>query len=103
MRTDQQGRPVQVGRYVGSPTALALSVTSASAPLKQNTHYRLWASVDAFFKFGSSGVTATTSDHPLTAKLDVLHYTDDTNIFIAGIVSSGTGTLFLSEVDPSGV
>ncbi len=103
MRSDSQGRAVQVGRYLGSPTTLALGVTSANVQLAQNRHYRLWASVDAFFKFGASGVTATTNDHPLTAKLDTLHYTDEVNIFCAGIVSSGSGTLFISEVDPSGV
>ena len=97
------GRALQVTRFLGVPTTLALSVTSANVLTKRFTYYRLWSSVDAFFRWGTVGVTATTVSNPLTAKLDVLHYTDDTNLYIAGIVSSGTGTLFISEFDPTNI
>lgn len=94
----ENGVGLQTGRYVGSPTIISLSVSSSSVELKKSTIYRLWSSVDSFFKFGGSAVTAATTDHPLKAGLDVMCYTDDTNHFIAGIVSSATGTLFVSEI-----
>jgi hypothetical protein len=31
-----------------------------------------------------------------------LHYTDDTNTTLAAVVSSGTGVLFISEIDTQG-
>lgn len=100
MRSDGLGRGIQIGRYKPSPTALNLSIASANVQLGPNKVYRLWPSVDAFFETGtSSGVTASTSSHPITAKLDYLHFTDDSNVWLAGIVSTGTGVLYISEVD----
>ncbi len=103
MRNDPQGRGIQIGRYLNAPVVLNVGVTSASVQLNQNRHYRLWPSVDLFFQFGASGVTATANSHPATAKLDYLHYTDDTNTTLAAIVSTGTGVLFISEIDTQGV
>jgi hypothetical protein len=100
MRLDRSGQSVQIGRYSGSPTTLALGVASARVALNPSTHYRLWASVDCFFKFGDNTVVAATTDHPLTAKIDTLHRTDDTNTNIAGIVAAGTGILVISEINP---
>lgn len=100
MRNDSQGRSIQIGRYKPAPLTLNLSVISASIQLNINRHYRFWSSVDAFFDTGpTNAVTATTSSHPLTGKLDVLHYTDDTNVWLAGVVSTGTGVLYISEID----
>ena len=79
MRNDSQGRGIQIGRYLATPSVLNVGAVSASVQLLQNRHYRLWPSVDMFFQFGVSGVTASTNSHPATAKLDYLHYTDDTN------------------------
>jgi hypothetical protein len=103
MRNDPQGRAIQIGRYLNAPTALAVGTASASIQLNQNRHYRLWPSVDLFFQFGAPGVVATTNSHPATGKLDYLHYTDDTNTTLAAVVSSGTGVLFISEIDTQGV
>jgi len=103
VRSDSQGRSIQIGRYVSAPTVLNVTTVSASIPLLQNRHYRLWPSVDMFFQFGASGVAATTNSHPISAKLDYLHYTDDTNTTLAAVVSSGTGVLFVSEIDAQGV
>jgi len=103
MRSDSQGRAIQVGRYLNTPLVLNLGVTSSSVQLNQNCHYRLWGSVDLFFQFGPAGVTATLNSHPAAAKLDYLHYTDDTNTTLAAIVSSGTGVLFISQIDAQGV
>ena len=100
MRSDSACRGIQIGRYVANPTLLSLGVTSVNVQLTLSKHYRLWASVNAFFTFGtSSGTAATTSSHPLTAGLDALCATDATNIWIAGVVASGTGTLYISEVE----
>ena len=99
MRNDPQGRAIQIGRYLNAPAVLNVGTVSASVALNQNRHYRLWPSADMFFQFGSAGVVATTSSHPATAKLDCLHYTDDTNTTLAAVVSSGTGALFISEID----
>jgi hypothetical protein len=103
MRSDSQGRAIQIGRYLNTPLVLNVGVTSASIQLNQNQHYRLWGSVDLFFQFGPMGVTATLNSHPAAAKLDYLHYTDDTNTTLAAIVSSGTGVLFISQIDAQGV
>jgi hypothetical protein len=103
MRSDSQGRAVQIGRYLNTPLVLNLGVASSSVQLNQNRHYRLWGSVDLFFQFGPAGVTATLNSHPAAAKLDYLHYTDDTNTTLAAVVSSGSGVLFISEIDAQGV
>ncbi len=103
MRNDPQGRAIQIGRYLSSPAVLNVGLVSASMQLNQNRHYRLWPSVDMFFQFGAPGTTATTNSHPATGKLDYLHYTDDTNTTLAAVVSSGTGVLFISEIDTQGV
>ncbi len=97
--TANQFAVIQIGRYLSDPTTLSLGVVSANTQLKTYTKYRLWSSVDGFFKFGSdNSVAATTSSNPLTAKIDTLHATDGDNFWIAGIVSGGTGVLFISEV-----
>lgn len=103
MRNDPQGRAIQIGRYLSAPVVLNVGVASASVQLNQNRHYRLWPSVDMFFQFGAPGVTATTNSHPATGKLDYLHYTDDTNTTLAAVVGTGTGALFISEIDTQGV
>jgi len=103
MRSDPNGRAIQIGRYLSAPLVLNVGVTSVSVQLNQFRHYRLWPSVDMFFQFGSSGASATLNSHPASAKLDYLHYTDDTNTTLAAIVSSGTGVLFISEIDTQGV
>jgi hypothetical protein len=97
-RTSEAGNAIAT--YATSePTQVSLSVASAvSAQLKNDTAYRIWASVDAFFLPGGSTVAATTNSHPLKAGLDILHLTDKSNLFIAGIVASGTGVLYISEI-----
>lgn len=85
---------------MNAPTLINLSVSSASAgPFKLGTVYVLWSTVDAFFQFGGSGVVASTGSHPIKAGLDRLHWIDfaDTSLYIAAIVASGTGVLYVSE------
>lgn len=99
MRTDKRGSSIQVGRWNGAPTTLALSTSSDRVQLAANTVYRLWSSVDCFVRFGDVSVAATTSSSPLTAKISELAVTHKRDTYIAGIVSSGTGTLFITPID----
>jgi hypothetical protein len=100
MRLDSNKRPIPITRFLpASPITLSLSVVSARVQLAPGTKYRIWPSVDCFIKFGIDTVVATTTEHPLTAKYDPLHDTDNTNFWVAGIVSSGTGIIFFSELD----
>lgn len=83
----------------GQPKLVSLAVTTARSAALSSTvdMIRVWASVDCFVRAGGASVDATTSDHPLTAKVpEILQLNGATNI--AGIVSSGTGTLFISEL-----
>lgn len=81
------------------PSTINLSVTTAnSGPLQPWTAYRIWSSVDAFFALGGNSVSANTSSHPIKAGLDTLHLTDGDNLYIAGIVASGTGVLYISQI-----
>lgn len=100
MIPDGSSRGIQAGAYVGAPQTIALSVGSSNVQLSPLTAYRLWASVNAFFQMGvDNTVTATTASHPLTAGLDIIMVTDRTNVWVAGIVASGTGTLFISQLN----
>ena len=84
----------------GQPKTVSLSTTSAvSAALSSTIDcVRVWSSVDSFIRFGGSSVVATTSDHPLTAKVPEIMQLNG-NAYIAGIVSTGTGTLFISPLE----
>ncbi len=96
-----QGEMFQVlGLGTGAPTTVALSTGSnvnATALSSSLRLVRLWASVDCFVRVGGSSVTAATTDHPLTAKIPEIFHLDSSG-YVAGIVSSGTGTLFISEL-----
>jgi len=86
---------------IGDPIVLALSVTSARVALEAGSAYELWASVDCFFKLGNVAVVATTVSNPLTAKIWKpirVHTYPDGDPYIAGIVSSGTASLFITKV-----
>ena len=88
----------QVMRFLPGPQTLAIGGASANIQLLPNSFYRLWANQDCFFDLGpSNAVAATTNSHPMTAKLDYLHYSDATNIWLAVIQSSNPGTLYISQ------
>jgi len=76
---------------------LGTSSARNSSPLKKRGIYRLSASVDCFIKRGGSSVVATTSDAPLWAKtyLDIFMMDKE---YIAGIVATGTGKLYITEI-----
>ena len=100
MQSDANGRGIQIAVWLGVPTTVNLSVGSAAVQLSQRSFYRLWSSVDSFFQIGNGTVAASTSSHPLRAGLDVLILTDNTNYWIAGVVATGTGVLYISQLDP---
>ena len=93
-----QGQAVQLARLVGAPKTLNLSVTSDRVELEAFKIYRIWSSVDAFFLLGGTAVVATTASNPITAKVGEIFFTDRNEWFLAGIVSVGTGVLYLTEL-----
>jgi hypothetical protein len=100
MLNDASGRAIQSVTYSPNPpVTIALGVSSAVVgPLIPNTLYRIWSSVDAFFLVGpNNGISASTASHPIKAGLDTLHITDQTNLYIAGVVATGTGVMYLSQ------
>lgn len=102
MRRDRHGNAIQVATYsTNAPLTVNLGVSSAVVgPLNGAITYRLWSSVDCFFLPGANNtITANTSSHPLKAGLDTLHLCDPANPYIAAIVPTGTGVLYVSEID----
>jgi len=96
LRINGQNYPI-VGIGTGQPQTVSLSTVTARSNTLNSTlgAIRVWSSVNCFIRFGDSTVDATTSDHPLTAEVpEVFETTGSTHV--AGIVSSGTGTLFIS-------
>lgn len=102
MQVDSNGRSIQIAIYVGTPQTINLSVSPASVTLSPFSFYRLWSSVDSFFQLSTDGNSpvASTSSHPLKAGLDVLLRTDNLNFTMSAVVSSATGVLFISKIDP---
>lgn len=100
MITDSLGRVAQIGRLVGNPIIVALSTNSArSTILKPYTAYRIWSSVASFIVFGGAAVDATSSSNPMAAGSSDVFWTDASNRYLAGIVATGTGSLYISELD----
>ena len=77
---------------------VSLSIASArSTALVDGQIYRLWSSVACFIKFGDSAVDATTSDFPISAEVDKF-FACDSGTYVAAIVSSGTGVLYITRL-----
>jgi hypothetical protein len=92
--------PIAIMRFIPGPLTLAISAASAKIQLAPNTFYRFWSSVDCFFDIGpTNSIAATTSSHPLAAKVDYLVFIDSANFWLAAIAAS-SGTLYISQVDP---
>jgi hypothetical protein len=97
MLKDAAGYPVPIQSF-GTTTTVNLSVSPALGTLTPLRWYRIWSSVDCFIKQGDATVSATTSDTPVTAKQDSIFCTLDAKHCISGIVASGSGVLYLTEV-----
>lgn len=90
--------PVEIVRFLPGPQTLAISGVSGNIQLKPNSFYRLWANQDCFFDLGPDNtMTASSSSHPITGKVDYLHCTDATNVWLAAIASN-SGTLYISQI-----
>lgn len=78
---------------------VSLSVASArSTPLQIGDTYRVWASVDCFIRFGNATVDAATTDVPLSAGQWEPYSVADEEVYLAAIVSSGTGVLYITRL-----
>ena len=101
MLSDSQGRPIGIGRVVGNPQIVNLSSNTArSTILKPFTLYTIYSDVDGWFVFGGVAVDATASSNPIKAGLDRTYRTDETNRYLAGIITGGSGKLYISEIEP---
>lgn len=91
----------------GANTTISATTSSAAAVVSGHTmgpvQVRLYnaASVVVFVKAGDSTVTATTSDYPLVAgAVEVITLKPNATgapIYLAGITSSGSGTVYVSS------
>jgi len=83
----------------GAPQVLSLSTSSDRVQLEVGASYELWASVDCFVLLGGSSVAALTTSTPLTAKLPKhIRISAADRKYLAGIVSTGTGSLFVTKL-----
>lgn len=79
-----------------NPIQISLSQVSAKNTKPFNLKViRVVSSVDCFINTGDSTVTASNTKHFLPA--GVVEYLDVRSGYIAGIVSTGTGILYVSE------
>ena len=91
-----------VAQIMGWGTVQTVAISSATARSTALTAgvkaVRLWCDVDIHVAFGGSGINATTSDAPMTAKIPEIIAIVDSS-FIAGIRQSGAndGTLYIVE------
>lgn len=83
-----------------APVTVSLSTSTArSSALTACRTYAVTCDVDCFILQGGSGVNATTSSVPLWSKSYMIIRTSDTSdTYIAGILSSSTGTLYIIPV-----
>jgi len=90
-----------VGQYGGSQQVSTSGTTAASTAIA-SACIRVFSATATFIKAGDSSVTATTSAGgydiylPANATYD-LHIGDNTNV--AAILSSGSDTLYISEIE----
>jgi hypothetical protein len=91
-------------QWDSAPERISVSTTTAkTAAVYAAGTYLLTCDVDVFIKSGTqAGVTAATTDNPLWGKTYMLwQVTSADNGGLAGITSSGTGTLYILK--PKGV
>lgn len=83
------------------PQTISLSGVSAVSTIliSGQSCVRVWSSVDCFIQFGGDiTVVATTASHPMTAKIPEIFQVGPNVNFLAAIVSTGSGTLFISPL-----
>ena len=90
----KHGAPIQVLAPTGVSARGALTgVTDRVGPFLAGSVVSLWASIDCFFRFGDSTVTAdaTADCDPLTAKQREFYSLGAGNTHVAFILQSGAG------------
>ncbi len=95
---DDQGEPIQGA--LTPKTAQSVSLSNATARNSSDFVYRVirvYSTIDCFIKLGDSTVEAAVTDHFLpTGAIEYFARKEHTRI--AGILASGTGTLYISEM-----
>lgn len=99
---DSNGNVIHQALSPINPKSVAMTVTTAAtaADFTENV-IRVVATSDCFIKLGTTGVTAALTDHFLPAgKSEVFSLLSNGTRMtrIAAIVSTGTGTLYVSEM-----
>ena len=95
---DDYGEPIQGA--LTPKTAHSVSLSDATARNTTNLIYRVirvYSTANCFIKLGDSTVEAAVTDHFLpTGAIEYFARKEHTRI--AGILASGTGTLYISEM-----
>jgi hypothetical protein len=97
---DQNGNPLQVGKFENTAKQISITGTSARVQLDPLKVYRITSDIDCVFRQGAGSVVAVTTDHPLWSKTYDFLRTGVTDFWIAAI-SPGqtTGTFTASEIE----
>lgn len=87
--------------WVNLPTEVALSTSSNASAQLSTGFYFVKSDVDTFIRQGGSSVAATTASWKLEAgsTIPMAVTIAGTNDYLAGILSSGTGTLQILKVE----
>jgi len=95
---DDQGEPIQGALTPKTAQSVSLSdVTARNATDFTYRMIRVYSTQNCFIKLGDSTVEATVTDHYLpTGAIEYFARKEHTRI--AGILPSGTGTLYISEM-----
>ena len=95
---DDYGEPIQGA--LTPQTAKSVSITTSTARNSSDFAYRVIrviTTVNCFIKLGDSTVEAAVTDHYLPAGA-IEYFARKENTRIAGITSSGSGTIYISEM-----
>lgn len=84
------------GTWSAAPVVVSLSITTARSTLLPNGTYYFTATAACFFLQGGVAVDATTSSNYLPAgAVFTLRVTGAADGYVAGILASGTASLYL--------
>lgn len=97
MNKDDFGSPVPLAA-LGATQRLTISGSEAHVTLKNDSAYRLLASIDCFARQGPTGATATVQDAPLIANTDYHVQTGLNWTVLSAITSGSSGYLYITEL-----
>lgn len=85
--------------HLTAPVRVALSTSTNRSTLLPPGNYKISSDVDCTFLQGGSAVTAATTSRPCWAKTYLpLRVSSSADGYVAGIVATGTGTLYIMDV-----